>query len=70
MVDHDTVALLNDLLAQAKKGEIEGIACMCIHPDRRYSTNCVGQAKDEPALTIGVLYLMQQDLAAQILAAW
>lgn len=65
-ISHDTVHLLFDLLDQARKGKITGLAVVALHPGRVYELATTGEAERSPTYLLGVLSKLQVDIAQKI----
>jgi len=61
-ISDETVALLEDLLAQAVKGEVVGIAFITLNRQNRYSVGWGGKAHAEPVLALGLLERLRSQL--------
>lgn len=62
----DTVTLLEDLLARARRGEVQGLAAVALGADGGYDLHATGAALNTPTLTLGTLSKLQHDIAAAI----
>lgn len=65
-VSHDTIACLRALLAQAKKGELIGLAYAAMLKQRAYIVNTAGTAHDSPTFTRGMLAALDDQLGQRI----
>lgn len=63
-VDSETVAALEKLVEEAKRGRVVGIAYIALRCGRDYSGDVVGRAEDHPLLTRGIAQALS-DLVAQ-----
>lgn len=62
-VSEDTIECLQGLLAQAKAGELAGVAYVAIHKDRGYSVNTTGDVARNPTFARGMLQALDDRLA-------
>lgn len=63
MIESDLVQTLEDLLARAKAGELEGLAAACLMRDQHVGVVAAGAAVWEaPSTTIGLLWQLQQEI--------
>lgn len=58
----ETIEALTALLAEAKAGEVIGIAYVAFHAGTEYTGDALGSAKLAPSLTIGTLYKLAHRL--------
>jgi len=54
-VSGDTVKALRYLLAEAKKGQIIGVAYVAMYKRREFIANAAGEAKRSPTFTRGMI---------------
>lgn len=54
-VSHDVVEALEDLLADAKKGKLIGLAFTAMCSDRQFFTDTAGEAHRNPVFSSGML---------------
>lgn len=62
-VSVDTVAALADLLAQAKAGQVIGLAYAAIKPGGEYQGDITGMAETHPIYTRGLLRVLDDWLS-------
>lgn len=65
-VPNDTVQCLAELLRQAKKGVVTGLAFVAYLDGRGYIVNSAGQAHEDPTRTRGMLRALDDKLAVRI----
>lgn len=65
-VSHDTVDCLKQLLAQAKRGEIIGMAYCAMLKRRAYIVNTAGEAHRSPTFSRGMVAALDDQLAGRI----
>lgn len=65
-VSHDTVECLQELLAQAKKGQVIGLAYSAMLKQRAYIVNTAGAAYDSPTFAMGMTSALLHQLAGRI----
>lgn len=65
-ISTDTVRCLETLLAQARKGEVIGLAFAAILKRRNYVVNTAGEAHRNPTFARGVLRALDDELAARV----
>lgn len=65
-VSNDTVTCLRTLLAQAKRGELLGIAYAGILRQRNYIVNTAGEAHRSPTFTRGMIAALDDELSLRI----
>lgn len=69
LVDHhtskETVDLLLSLLADARAGQVVGLAYIALHKGHEYEAGVTGTAKTSPLLTIGMMRILEQRLALE-----
>ena len=61
-VSRDTVAELESLLAEARRGEIVGFYYTALHKGRRFSSHVVGEARKAPTFMLGTIPGLSQYL--------
>lgn len=59
----DTISALEDLLQDARPGELIGLAYVAMRLDRGYSVGVAGETKRSPTFTRGMLRLLDDELA-------
>jgi hypothetical protein len=62
----ETVAALEDLLAQARRGEVVGVAFVARMPGRNFLVDMAGRAYSDPVCTRGALCSLDDQLARLI----
>lgn len=65
-ISHDTVDCLKQLLAQAKRGEIIGMAYAAMLKRRAYIVNTAGEAHRSPTFARGMVAALDDQLAGRI----
>jgi hypothetical protein len=65
-VSNDTVACLETLLYQAKKGAVVGIAFTAIVKGRGYIANSAGEAFRDPTFSIGMCAALIKKLLGRV----
>lgn len=65
-VSHDTVDCLKQLLAQAKRGELIGMAYAAMLKRRAYIVNTAGEAHRSPTFARGMVAALDDQLAGRI----
>lgn len=58
----DTVAALEYLLAEARAGKLVGLSCVGLYPGREYVLGIVGEAREAPVFTHGLVGLLAYEL--------
>jgi hypothetical protein len=66
IVSRDTIECLETLLAEARKGEIIGIAFAAMLKRRAYITNTAGEAHRNPTFSRGMLATLDDQLAQRV----
>lgn len=61
-ISHDTVEALEQMLANAQRGHITGIAFVVMLKRRRYLVNVAGEAISEPTIARGALCALDDEL--------
>jgi hypothetical protein len=64
-VSGDTVKALQQLLAEAKKGQVIGVAFVAMYKQRQFIANAAGEAKRSPVFTRGMVACLDDVLARQ-----
>lgn len=59
----ETIRALEDLLVQARAGEIIGIAFVVMCSGREYAVGIEGETRKAPTFTRGMLHLLDSELA-------
>ena len=62
-LSHDTVEAIEELLAQARSGQIIGIAFVAMYKRRHYIANSAGEAYRNPTFTRGMVGALDDQLA-------
>lgn len=62
MPDDDLIETLEDLLKQAKTGDLQGLAAALLLSGNRVGIEIAGECWRAPTTTIGLLYSVQQEL--------
>lgn len=62
-VSEDTVMALEILLAEARAGQLVGIAYVGIYPARAYVVDMAGEAKKAPIFTLGTVVILEDQIA-------
>jgi hypothetical protein len=65
-VSHDTVQCLKQLLQQAKKGEVIGLAYAAMLKQRAYIVNTSGEAHESPTFARGMVAALDDQLSGRI----
>jgi hypothetical protein len=65
-VSHDTVECLKTLLAQAKRGELIGLAYAGMLKRKGYIVNTAGEAYDSPTFSRGMIAALDDQLSQRI----
>lgn len=65
-VSTDTVQRLVELLDQAKRGELVGVAVGAIYKRSNFETFVTGEASRNPVFTMGVVALMHGQLSTRM----
>jgi hypothetical protein len=65
-VSHDTIECLEMLLAQARLGQVIGIAYAAMLRKRAYITNTAGEAHRNPTFSRGMVATLDDQLAAKV----
>lgn len=66
LVNRDTVELLEELLSQARRGELLGIANVAIFKRRKFEITTTGEATRSPIFTSGAVGKLWFDLAMRV----
>lgn len=61
-ISHDTVAALETLLADAKKGRVIGIAYAVMFKQRQFAVDAAGEAYRNPIFTRGMIACLDDKL--------
>lgn len=64
-ISHETVAALEHLLAQAKSGDLIGIAFGAMLKQRTYLVDTAGEAYNNPLFALGVAHMLCDELTAR-----
>ena len=67
-ISTDTIECLSTLLAQAKKGEVIGLAFIAILKRRNYVVNTAGEAHRNPTFTRGCVCALDDELGRRVQA--
>lgn len=59
---YNTVKVLEELLKQAKNGELIGVAFVSIKPELNYAIGITGAAINHPECAIGMVYKLLNEL--------
>lgn len=62
-ISHDTVEVLELMLAQAQRGHITGVAVAVMRKRQRYSVSVAGEAYRDPTLARGILRALDDELS-------
>lgn len=62
-LSHDTIDLLEQLLAHARKKELIGIAFAAMYRGRQFITNTAGECHRNPVFTRGMVACLDDELA-------
>ena len=65
-VSHETIEALQQLLEQAKQGELVGLAFVALMKRRRYIVNTAGECRNDPTLTRGMVMALDDELHVMI----
>lgn len=65
-ISDDTIVLLEELLARAKRGEVVGVSFVTLNRDRHQSVGWGGVAYHKPLLALGSLELLKHCLIEHI----
>jgi hypothetical protein len=65
-VSHDTVACLETLLEQARRGEVIGVAFGAILKRNNYIVNTAGEAHRNPTFARGILLALDDQLSWRV----
>jgi hypothetical protein len=66
VVSHDTVECLKTLLAQAKRGELIGLAYAGMLKRKGYIVNTAGEAHASPTFARGMVAALDDQLAGRV----
>lgn len=55
----ETISELEELLAEAKRGDLSGIAYVALRPGTHFTINATGSAAKVPAYSLGALHALQ-----------
>lgn len=61
-ISHETIAALEHLLAQARRGELIGIAFGAMLKQRTYLVDTAGEAYNNPLFALGVAHMLCDEL--------
>ena len=64
-ISGDTVKALTQLLADARKGEVIGVAYVAMYKQRQFIANAAGEAKRSPVFARGMVACLDDVLARQ-----
>jgi hypothetical protein len=67
-VSHDTVECLRQLLAQARKGEVVGLAYVGMLRQRAFIVDTAGIAHQNPTFARGMVAALDDELSARVRA--
>ena len=65
-ISHDTMDCLQALAAQAKSGDVIGIAYAVMYRERSYIVNTAGELHRNPAFARGVVAVLDDELSRMI----
>jgi hypothetical protein len=65
-LSNDTVACLEQLLDQAKKGQVIGIAFGAVLKQRAYIVNTAGEAHRNPTFARGIIAALDDQLSGRV----
>lgn len=63
---HDVIAALEYLLAEARNGQLIGIAYGAMFRRREYVVETAGEAHDNPLFALGVVNILSSELQDQV----
>lgn len=66
MISHDTIDVLTELLQEARKGNVIGVALVAMYRQRRYEFALTGEAARSPTFTLGTVTKLQFDIAQKV----
>ncbi len=66
-ISHETISALEQLLSQARRGELLGIAFCAMYRGRRYIVDTTGEAERNPTFTLGMLRALDFKLCSKLL---
>lgn len=66
VVSHGTIECLEMLLAQAKRGQLIGVAYVAMMRRRAYAVNVTGEAHRNPTFARGCVQVLDDELGKQI----
>ena len=58
-VDNETIKELEELLAEAKRGNLSGLAYIALRPGTHFTINATGSASAVPAYSLGALHALE-----------
>lgn len=67
LVSQNTVATLAQLLTQATRGEVIGLAFVAVHKGMDYSTGVVGAAYSHPTFSRGAVAMLDDELLKMVI---
>jgi hypothetical protein len=65
-VSGDTILTLDDLLRQARAGELIGVAFVALYKQREYVASATGEARRNPTFTRGMLAALDDAMAEMV----
>jgi hypothetical protein len=65
-VSHDTIACLETLLAQARRGQVIGLAYVAMLRKRAYIVNTAGEGYRNPTFSRGCVQALNDELGRRI----
>lgn len=65
-VSHDTIECLELLLAQARRGQVIGLAYAAMLKKRAYITNTAGEAHRNPTFSRGMIATLDDQLSSSV----
>jgi hypothetical protein len=65
-VSSDTVSCLRELLAQAERGEVVGIAYAALQRGRRYTVDACGETDRNPTFARGMVDALSDELKSRV----
>lgn len=65
-LSHDTVDALEQLLDEARRGHVIGVAFAAMYKQRRYITNTAGEAHRNPTFARGMIASLDDELSAMV----
>jgi hypothetical protein len=62
----DAVKALEEALAEAKAGQLDGVAMVILRPGKRFAVVWAGRAYDDPIRTLGTLQVLQNEVLGAV----